>query len=160
MLLALGCPASAGTASSSASVSLQVTSGCGVTAPATLNWGTHGSGGAMPGAITGTVTISCSGFLMIYNLGFVGSNDIDATGQTKEMKGAIPANNDVIKYDLSINGTVIGKQDNTNTQRGFSLFGGTTSYTLTATLLSWTGATGGALTPDTYSDVVTARVDF
>lgn len=159
LLLAPYGDAEAASSTSTINISLQVITGCGVSVPASLDWGSHLASGAMPGPLTGTVTVTCTSF-SLYNLGFVGANDLDATGQNKQMKGAKPTNADTIKYNLSIGGAKIGKQDWTNTQTGFMFGAGSTSYTVTATLTTWTGASGGALTQDTYSDVVTARVDF
>ncbi len=142
-------------------VQVQIVNGCSIASPSNFVFATTLNTQAAPGGVTQSMSVTCSGvFITVYNLGFVSPNDKDATGTAKIMKGANPGNADTVPYNLKINGSVVGKQDGTNTVAGLILFGGTNTYNLTATITGWTGASGGVLTPDTYSDIVTARIDF
>ncbi len=149
----------AGIATGSAfTVKVQVVAGCSIVSPPGYTFTTTAGTSAAPAAVRQAMSVTCSAGTP-YQIAFVSANDKDATGVTKIMKGTKSGNADTIAYNLRAAGVNIGKQDGVNTISATGT-GAAQARNIRAVITTWIGSTGGRLTPDTYTDLVTARVDY
>jgi spore coat protein U-like protein len=153
-----GSPADPATATFN--VSITIVKECAVsTAPSNINLGTFGAVSLLTSNATATMSFSvmCSAGIP-FTIGFSSGNDLSPGSTTHQMIGT-GSNTHVVQYVLT--DVTAGAGNTTPLSGSSSLISGTgTGAALTKTIQAQVINYSTAVTPDTYTDVVTLSVSY